>query len=213
MSFDLLGQIFGKDKRRQMEAQVAGLAKENFIKPVQVALPVIASRLAAAGLSAIVGAALKGGIPHDYQGASAALGAGLSAVVLAAPNAFAASGLGRAVSPQAMSVLQAAGQKISALASVPKAQRTQEIQDIATQAALAAVVEWQNRTDQFAADQLGGKVLTPDQLAGKMPLPAGFAVTDPPETTIPPGAATPVPTPVLTASAPIVSPKTQTEAK
>ena len=204
MGFDLLGQLFGKNKRRQMEAQVAGRAR-----PVQVALPILGSRLAAVGLASILGTALKGGIPHDAQSAAAVGSAALGAVILAAPDAFRASGILRAVSPQTASLAQVVGQAVSTLASAPKAQRNQEIQTIATQAALAAVEQWQNKTGQYTPDQLASKVLTPDQLAGQSPLPAGFAVTDLPETMNPSETATPASAPVLTAFAPIVTAKEQ----
>lgn len=122
MSFDLLGQLFGKTRRRDLEAQAA-----QAVKPLKIALPVIGSRLAAAGLTSIVDAALRGTIPHDAKSAAAVAAGALGAVILATPDAFQASGLLRSVSPDTASLAQKLAAGVKAITGAPAASREAQL--------------------------------------------------------------------------------------
>ena len=165
MSYDFLGQMFGKARRRKIEA-AAMIALTGGTKPVAIDYGVLGTRIATAATVYLLGATLNHTLPATAGGILTGLGA---AVVAAGPSALQSSGVMSALSPNTVSAIKGLGQTVSAVLAAPANAKKAAFQTaVATEVQNVLEKKEQEKTGQFGP----GDLATPSTAAPTSQSPA-----------------------------------------
>ncbi len=151
MSYDFLGQMFGKARRRTIEA-AAQQVLTGGQKPVAVDFGVLATRLAAGVTLAVLKATLDHTLPATSGGVLSVAGAGL---IAAGPSALRSSGLLTALSPDTVSAFEGLTRAVRAAAAAPQQKRQAAFQAAVAQEVGAALDRNFEKTGSFTPADLG----------------------------------------------------------
>lgn len=153
MNIDILGDLFGKARRRKLEAAAAQVLTGGQ-KPVAVDYGVLGTKFATAATLYF----LNGTLSHTLPATSGGILTGVSAALVAAgPSALQSSGLFNALSPYTVSAIKGLGRTASAVLSAPA-----NAKKAAFQAAVADEVQnVLEKTGQFTAGTASGNLASP----------------------------------------------------
>ncbi len=182
MSYDFLGQFFGKVRRRKIEAAAQQVLLGG-ARPVAIDYGVLGTRLVVGATMALLNATLNHSLPGTAGGILTVAGIGLTAAL---PAGLKTSGLLTALSPNTLSAVQGLTQGLSSALAAPankkKAAFQKSIQE-SIQATVATEVQAAlNKTSMsgYTSAELGQKV--PDgpnaaPQAASAPVPAAGSET------------------------------------
>ena len=164
MKFDLLGDWFGKARRRKIEAAAARIITGGS-KPVAVDYGVLGTKIATAATAYLLTQTLNHTLPATGGGILTGVGA---AIMAAGPSALQSSGVFRALSPNTVSAITGLGQTVSAVLAAPQNARN---------AAFEAAVEKQvqislEKTGQFTTGSAPGNLAPAPATLVPFPAPA-----------------------------------------
>ncbi len=151
MSYDFLGQMFGKARRRKIEAAAQQVLLGGQ-KPVAIDYGVLGTRLVAGVTAALLTATLNHSLPTTAGGILTVAGIGLTGAL---PTALKSSGLWTALSPDTLSAAEGLSQAITGVLAAPanarKAAFQQSLQSAVAQEVQAAL----EKTGSFQQSELG----------------------------------------------------------
>lgn len=153
MSYDFLGQMFGKARRRKIEAAAQQVLLGG-PKSVAVDFGVLGTRLVAGATVALLSATMNHSLPFTAGGILTVAGIGLTGAL---PTSLKASGLLTALSPDTLSALQGLGQAISGVLAAPANAKKAAFQSAVAQEVQAAL----EKTGSFQQGELGKQNAVP----------------------------------------------------
>lgn len=155
MGFDLFGDIFGKARRRKIEA-AARRVLGGGDKPVVVDFGVLGTKLATGAVVAVVTGGVTHTLPADLAGLLTVAGAGL---VAAGPSALQSSGMMTAISPNTVSAIDGLARVISGTLTAPATAKKAAFQSAVAQE-VETYLHLQKKatepTGSYLASELGG---------------------------------------------------------